>query len=741
MKTIRVRSAVVLFVLLVVLATGAPVAGAADIAVHINRHRPNTTTSQAVIGTIVAHSVNDSVPPREFAGRDGSISLPPGDWFLSARFADDWSEDRLVTVGGGAEQQTIELDTYPLARLAARVTLADGRTPRELRAYFHRVQIAAVNAPPEGNVSCTVSKGAATCALPAGDYDVAFRIHGYATRYCWNKLLAADGRAVDVGTLRFVPGATLSGRVEVAQPRKALLDHVSVSVQPAAIPGANDDQRHRAESARITVHPTLKGFFAVDLPAGEFTVQASLGDLISEERRVDIAAGSEAMLRQPLQLEPQRTVTVRVHPPVNPWSTPWTVEFAEVDPTGVVLSERAMKTSADGSCRFGNVLPGTHRLNIVRANNQSWATRMLDVEQDQTLDIDVHVVRLTGTIRLGSKPLAAVATLRSKDQGASVFFASKADGTFAARLPEPDHDMWDQIEVRADSPQVKRVLDHVRFQMHDDGTAEMNLDLPSRSITGSVVDERGRPATRALIDVVSPNGSIQQIGSEDGTFSAVGLEPGRYVLRAATRERESDNRTETTLSDDDDATADVVITVSPVGHLRGVVQSLDGPVLGAALFATVPGDETRPLILSRVDQDGRFDIRFPSGTAEVAVAINAPGFAFRLMRIPLLDEDETFAVDQNIGTLSVDVPALKSGLRPYLLHGGASLPAGAVGYLAGATFAANLSERVKFEIPSAEPGPYSLCWYGILQASRSSTRAPECVSGVLAPHGTLTLGE
>src|SRR6202011_6050372 len=108
----------------------------------------------------------------------------------------------------------------------------------------------------------------------------------------------------------------------------------------------------------------------------------------------------------------------------------------------------------DGSCRFANVRPGTHRLNVVRATNQSWATRTFEVGQDETVDMDVHVVRLTGMIRLGSKPLAAIAILRSKDQGSSVVFVSKADGTFAARLPEPDHDMWDEIEVKADSPQV-----------------------------------------------------------------------------------------------------------------------------------------------------------------------------------------------------------------------------------------------------------------------------------------------
>ncbi len=410
-----------------------------------------------------------------------------------------------------------------------------------------------------------------------------------------------------------------------------------------------------------------------------------------------------------------------------------------MDATGFLLSERSLKTSLDGTCTFKNVLPAHHRLTVVRTKDQSWASQLLEVERDTTLDIPVNAIRVTGTIHMGAKPLQATAQVRSDESGAWAFIRSKADGTFLAALPAPEHDAWDEIEVRADSQHLKRTLQHVHVQRRDDGTAELNLDLPARTITGTVVDVRGTPSAPALIDVLLPDGSLQQIESADGSFLATGLESGRHRLRASSNESESIDLQDVTLGDDENATSDIVLPVVPVRHLRGTIRALDGPVLGAGLYASRPGDHTRPIVISRVDPDGHFDIRFPVATQEVVIAINAPGFAFRLGKTPLSLEEQTFAVEQNGGTLSVDVPAVHSGLRPYLTHNGASLSAIAVAYVAGVPFQANLSERVRYQIPSMEPGAYSLCW--VTDGPSTPASVPPCITGVLAPHGTLTLSE
>jgi hypothetical protein len=715
-----------------------PPLAAAVVDVHLYRH--GTNPGAKLTGTLTAQSVSDARQVLEFSLPAESISLPSGDWFLTAQIKGDWGERRLVSVRDAT--QTAELHTYPLALLTARVALPSGKEPHELQAYFHRVSMENFSAPAEGSVSCRIAKGIASCQLPAGDLDLAFRIPGYVSRYRWNASLT-NKAAFDAGTLRFVEGSTLSGRVEIPGRRDERsndrLDLVTVVVQPAAVPGANEEQRHRTEVARLIAHPNKRGFFAVELPPGQFSIQASSKELISDTVIADVSAGHESLLRHPLVLEAKRSVTVRVHPALDPWLKPWTIELAKVDDTGFLLSERALKTSPDGTCHFNDVLPGSYRLRVARSAEQSWASENFEVSGDSTLDIRVKALRVTGTIHLGSRPLAATAMVRSAKSGAEAVLHSKADGTFLAALPAPEHDTWDEVEIRAESPSLKRTLQNVSLHRRDDGTAELNLELPSRAIIGTVVDELGRIAAPAMVDVLFPDGSLQQVDSPDGSFAVNGLDSGRYRLRAATGERESIDLQDVVVTDDEAAAIDALLPVVPVSHLHGVIQALDGPVMGAALYATKPGDRTRPIILTRVDPEGRFDIRFPAATSEVVVAINAPGFAFRFTRTQLDSNDQNFAVEQNGGALSIDTPAVKSGLRPYLMHNGAALPATAVGFVAGAPFQANFSERVRFQIPSMEPGVYSLCW--VAEGPSAPSDIPPCVTGALAPHGTLTLSQ
>jgi len=716
--------------------TAAPL-GAATIAIHVVRH--GAVSGVKAEGSIAAQDFKDSHHVLEFPARAESISLPPGDWLLTAHFDGDWSEQRLISVRD--TPQVAELHTYPLARLTARVTLPSGKEPHEVQAYFHRVSMADLNSPAEASVRCAVVKGMAGCELPAGEFDLAFRISGYVSRFRWNASLTTK-TPFDAGVLHFVEGSTLTGRVEIPDRRpdrlNERLDLVTVTLQPAAIPGANEEMRHRSEAAKLVAHPTRRGLFAFELPPGQFSIQASYKDLISDEVIADVSAGHEALLRKPLVLEPKRSVTIRVHPMLDPWSKSWTVELARVDDTGFILSERALKTSLDGSCRFNDVLPGSYRVRIARSAEQTWAGQTIDVTGDSTLDIQVKAIRVTGSIHLGSRPLAATAMVRSLKTGASAVFRSKPDGTFLAALPAPEHDAWDEVEVHAESPALKRTLENVCLHRREDGTAELNLELPARSIIGTVVDEFGRVAAPAMVDVLLPDGSLQQVESPDGSFMVNGLDAGRYRLRASAGERESIDLQDVVLSDDEAATTDALLPVVPVGHLHGVIQALDGPVMGAALYATKPGDRTRPIILTRVDPEGHFDIRFPAATSEVVVAINAPGFAFRLTKTQLSTKDEIFAVDQNGGALAVDTPAARSALRPYLVHNGAALSALAVRYVAGASFQSGPADRLRFQIPSVEPGSYSLCW---VADAPNTKEIPPCVTGVLAPHGTLTLSQ
>ena len=128
----------------------APQLRAADVVIHVHRHEQGAIA--ALTGTVTAQSVAN--PSRSL-----TFPLPAADWFLSAHIADDWSEPRLVSVHDPS--QTADLNTFPLARVTARIAMDVGKEPRELRAYFQRVSLEDLDSPMEGNVVCDVARARA----------------------------------------------------------------------------------------------------------------------------------------------------------------------------------------------------------------------------------------------------------------------------------------------------------------------------------------------------------------------------------------------------------------------------------------------------------------------------------------------------------------------------------------------------------------------------------------------------
>ncbi len=467
-------------------------------------------------------------------------------------------------------------------------------------------------------------------------------------------------------------------------------------------------------------------------------MQASLTNLISEDVVADVVAGHEAPLREPLRLEPQKSVTVRVNPPLDPWSKPWRLKLETMTNDGLVVSERVARTDRDGNGRFEQLRPGLYLLHVSRAANQDWVRKFVELGSgDATIDLDVETIYVTGSIRMGSRPIEAQATLASEQNGAVAVVQSKADGTFAAQLPSPGNDTatWDRVVVESDSPAINKTLAHVRMERHDDRPAEMTLEIPSRLINGTVVDELGEKVRDAIIDIVSSDGTMQQVLSPDGLFTAAGFGPGRYRLRAAAHGRATPDAQELVVGDDVAAISDVTLIVTPEAHLRGSIRALENPVLGAVLSPIVLGGHT-PIVQYRTDMAGAFDIHLPSSSQQLSLMINAPGFAVRLLKASASAREQAFAVDQNGGALVVDVP-VHSGLVSYLFHDGAGFPAPGVAWIAGVGLMGNPDERVKFQVPLMEAGAYSLCW--IPQDVAPAVVANGCIEGVLAPHGTLTL--
>ncbi|HEX8029434.1 MAG TPA: hypothetical protein VF491_13265, partial [Vicinamibacterales bacterium] len=227
----------------------------------------------------------------------------------------------------------------------------------------------------------------------------------------------------------------------------------------------------------------------------------------------------------------------------------------------------------------------------------------------------------------------------------------------------------------------------------------------------------------------------------DGTFTIHGLDAGRYSLTASSRERETEGPVVVDIQGESENRYDVVLKIAPASQFQGSVVSANGPAIGASVFIGPTNNAPSIVATIPVDTTGAFAFRVPPQTRDMLVAVAAPGFSFRMMRLPIPAAKLDLVVDQRGGMLSIEAPT--APLRPYVIHNGAILSAFTVAYLARGRFLTNPDERIHVEVPSAEEGVYTLCLLSKDEERGVRLGAPlpdpRCVSGALARHGVLKL--
>jgi len=172
------------------------------------------------------------------------------------------------------------------------------------------------------------------------------------------------------------------------------------------------------------------------------------------------------------------------------------------------------------------------------------------------------------------------------------------------------------------------------------------------------------------------------------------------------------------------------------------VRSSFGPVPGAAIAAFPSAGSLPALLRVPADAGGEFSVRLPPGTRDVTLAVAAPGYAFRMLRLlPNGDDPVEVAVDQHGGSLTIETAPSDGALRPYLVHDGAIVAASAASYFSGARMMDDPSKRLHFQMET-EAGGYSLCWLAdaeVRAAIAGALPAERCVSGLLSRQGSLAL--
>lgn len=524
-----------------------------------------------------------------------------------------------------------------------------------------------------------------------------------------------------------VPGGNVAGaNVELLgldeQPL-SLLDAASEDQPPFRVPA---DQR---------------GFFQITaVPPSDYLVVAITKDLSSD--RIPIRIGDDAIetkLDAPVIMSQPVPLDVYIQPPEHPAGKPWRVTLL----TGAQKSERPMAwkspVSEQGHWRAEALRVGHYVLRVGGSLGGSWYTTDFEIAPGDSspvrLDVDVPVLAIRGLVHVGDQPLEAKLLFRQPEGESQAAFESNEDGEFSGFIRQrPDDSAEWQVRVESDKPRMHRTLERVDVRPSADGEAWVDLSLPDTEIRGRLVQPDGslpwpRPAI-VTAQSLGESGSLAQaaVSSEDaGEFRISGLEPGAYWLAAESGESES-NRTNVTV-EEDTTPPWVTLVMNDSQALRGQVVSGAGrPVPGAQVVVRPlerAGSFFRP---KRTDANGEFAIQLPLDTRVLNVSVAAPGFAFWMGRVHVLqDERITIRVDRSGGTLRLALE--ESPTAVFVAANGAYV---SLAYLLQAAGHLSGSELV---LPEMSPGRYTVCRIpdarGLQAASRGVLPQERCESGVV----------
>lgn len=649
-----------------------------------------TVTAGGVTPPVVsatARRVDRAAPTRELQlpiGSATTLDLGEGTWEITPTSDKVWAAPLYVTATDAA---TLQL--WPRATIGG--TLA-ARNPASGEMIVTFAQSGAEPGP-AGVTVCPFEKRQWSCSFPAGDLDLHFNLTGFATEFRWNvKAAAADPIALD-----FTPGSSVSGKVVLKG--SELLQNAEVSLRPSNLESAS------GRIPRYTANPDARGFFQVrGLAAGDYVLRAAAGDLISESRKVQIIARTNAALREPVVLAKPGRLSVKITPPLDLDAKPWQVTMLMKREGGSNLDtvDRSL-ASADGTWSHQRVVPGEYIIGIQQQDGGEWADEEFTIGggESRSFDIVLHPQQVSGTVKLGTRAIAA--TVRFGGENGPAFIADK-DGRFRGVVPPIEKDEATLL-VLSDTPDVKRTL-VLKGERSPDGELQFEIVLPATTLVGRTINDDGSPERFAIVTLRSKDDRVfeQMFSKTDGSFQFEGFDAGLYSLQAEGYEKASDVIDVEARSEDASPT-DLVLRREE--QVRGRIFMNGAPIAGADVY-TFPRDRKSAFLRTITsDAAGYFVATLPPGTSLYDVIVVPRGFyvtSARVTRDPT--EGLRVEVGQNGGVLSVDAPDDQTMML--LGHAGGEF---SVSWLAWKTEGVTVREngRQRLTIPNLEPGPYSVC--------------------------------
>lgn len=695
-----------------------PVAGVDEVAFsqgHLQVQLPDETRRLPLPGS----------PSLTFSIPDGASAV------LRAEVPGFWSPQ--ATVIGQPGTREVGLRLFPAAEVKGRFTWPRGMLPPTRMMLTLDPPWSSGGGSPGGSVphateSCTVAlSGAFRCVLPAARLDLRLRVTGFVSLYFWD-LALRPGESLDVGALALTPGASVVLWVEDAEGRPPSVP-VTATLKPAEVI-AGSHRGTGVDRLALRGKADKRGFLHLEgVPAGAYRLQVQAEGFAPLTRRLQVVEGREVRLPEPLVLAPPSRLELTLVPPQDPYGRPWEVRSWGAENEGASPWQRA---NEEGQWRSEPLAPGLYLVQVESGRGryrQGWWSDTVEVAAGGTSqEIRLPVVEVVGTVRLGEEPLEAVVRFGKPHGGRTLQLDADPEGVFAGYLPKEGE--W-PVSVYTE-PTGWRTLPPVEVEVEEgDRYAELELVLPDTTLPGEVVDAQGEPLPGVRVTGFHADERFElsdSVSDEEGRFLLRGVTPGRVMLSAQGAGGASGGAMVTV--PEKGSTEPVRLVLQKFESFQGRVTSPAGPVPGAQIIAFPRG---MGLFISEQGRiltgpDGRFETRVPASATAVDVAVLAPGWAARLLRVAAPWPEE-IAVEVRPGGGTLELAVSDEG-RTSLRHDGAELPFVFVdhwGRRGGV-------EGGNWRLPDMEPGTWELC----LRGGGAEAR-PACSRGFLPPGGLLEL--
>ncbi|MES1244183.1 MAG: carboxypeptidase-like regulatory domain-containing protein [Acidobacteriota bacterium] len=598
---------------------------------------------------------------------------------------------------------------------------------------------------PKGAMDCPVDeKGSWTCSLPAAVFDLVISADGFVPHYRWAVEIPA-GKERSLGTLELERGASVAGWLAVEEgPIEP--GRCTVRLAPWSPGGADPTVAATAEQKAHETIVSPDGFFQLKgLPAGVYVLEARQpGYSPVRIAPLRVALQTETFLEEPLVLRRPLALSIEVSPPLDWLGHPWTARVVREEESGgrpnPVVFEGAVGES--GALRVPDQIPGLFRVSILDSlgNGLAASEASLSSAGSPPLRIEVDLVTVEGSVRLGQEPLAADLWFGGRSGAVRVNMASDREGRFHGVLPRGGD--W-KVEVEASAPRL-RTLYRTDVRPNRAGQATVDVALPDTRIFGSVLDEHGKPVPSAEVIFLSER--VETLDSSDalGGFELRGLPEGAAWL-AASKDGRGSARVDASLAEGR-AVGPIQLRFLPMRRLSGRVLSPAGPVPGAqvTVVATVP-PVGGGVVLS--EPDGSFEIELPEVARRITAVVAAPGYALRAFDTSV-DTPVSFPVSRDEGDLEIRLglateELTRRDLRVAVYQNGLEILPNTLyewSRQQGQPWPGSSSGPVSLRIPGLAPGDYRICLVPLrLQEEPTVSSQAECDAGALFANGVLTL--